>query len=434
MISSVRKFLWGNLSDEEFTRLSFLGAIFAFVIGTYWFVRTLKDAVFMKMVGASAIPWAKLLSVVLLIPLVLIYSELVDRLEKEKLFYVLCSVYIVLFGFLAFLLAHPTIGLANTALSTSRITGWFAYLLIETFGSLMPALFWSFVATNTDTSTAKKGYALIIGGAQIGAIAGPSFNYLFASAVGMPKLFVMAMATTCMVPILVWLFVKKYPASALDTGFVKAKKTGPLEGLRLLLARPYLAGILGVATLYEVINTILDFQLKFSANKVYATAEQVAEFVALNGVAANVLAAVFAFIGTSYFIRKFGLTTCLVAFPVTVGVVIISVFSLNAGLWVLFAAVFAIKGLSYALNNPCKEIMYIPTSKDVKYKVKGWIDVFGSRSAKGTGSIVNIIFPVSQIIFCGALFSLGIVALWIPIALYVGRSNKLLVENNETIS
>ncbi len=434
MISSIRKFLWGNLSDEEFSRLSFLAVIFTFVIGTYWFVRTLKDAIFMKMVGASGIPWAKLLSVVLLIPLVLIYSELVDRLEKQTLFYVLCSVYIVLFGILAFLLAHPTIGLANTVLSTSRLTGWFAYIVIETFGSLMPALFWSFVATNTDTSTAKKGYALIIGGAQLGAVAGPLFNYLFASIVGMPKLFAMAMATTFMIPLLVWFFVKKYPASVLDADEVTAKKTGSLEGLRLLLARPYLAGILGVATLYEVVNTILDYQLKYSVNKVHPTAEQVAEFLALNGVATNILAATFAFVGTSYFIRKFGLTTCLVAFPIAVGIVIVSVFSLNAGLWVLFTAVFAIKGLSYALNNPCKEIMYIPTSKDVKYKVKGWIDVFGSRSAKGAGSVVNIVFPVSQIIFCGSLFSLGIVALWIPIALYVGRANKQLVENNETIS
>ena len=48
-----------------------------------------------------------------------------------------------------------------------------------------------------------------------------------------------------------------------------------------------------------------------------------------------------------------------------------------------------LKGLSYALNNPCKEVMYIPTSKDAKFKTKSFIDMFGSRSAKMSGAQIG---------------------------------------------
>ena len=56
---------------------------------------------------------------------------------------------------------------------------------------------------------------------------------------------------------------------------------------------------------------------------------------------------------------------------------------------VFFAVMVLTKGLSYALNNPAKEMMYIPTSKAVKYKAKSWIDLFGGRAAKAAGSSVT---------------------------------------------
>ena len=50
-------------------------------------------------------------------------------------------------------------------------------------------------------------------------------------------------------------------------------------------------------------------------------------------------------------------------------------------LWVVFGAMMLLKGFSYALNNPTKEILYQPTSQAVKYKSKSWIGE-NSRDAK----------------------------------------------------
>jgi len=48
----------------------------------------------------------------------------------------------------------------------------------------------------------------------------------------------------------------------------------------------------------------------------------------------------------------------------------------------------ALKALTYAINEPLKEILYIPTGEVVKYRVKVWIDVLGARLAKAMGSFL----------------------------------------------
>jgi ATP:ADP antiporter, AAA family len=433
MFQKIKETLWGDLSGDEFKRIGLLSVTLFFIIGSYWLMRPLKDGIFMNIVGRIYIPYAKMLSFWIIIPLILGYSKLVDLIAKQRLFYVICSAYSALFIVIAFLLAHPTIGLANTETSPKRLLGWIIYLSIESFGSLVVALFWSFVSSSTDTAMAKRGYALILGGAQIGAIFGP-FMATRSEFFGVPVLAGFVAVGIFIVPCLIRLFISFYPSAAEVGPSVGGKKTGMIEGLKLLLTRPYLAGILGVSALYEVIGTIIDYQMKGAIDTVYPTAAGATKFLGYFGMSANSLTLVCAFLGTTFFIRKFGLTFCLVMFPVLIGS-LVSMLLFIPHLWTFFAVMVAIKGLSYALNNPCKEIMYIPTSKDAKFKAKGWIDMFGCRTAKASGSGINSMFTeMANLAFYGSIISLGIVGVWIVIAIYVGNTNKRLVDTGQTVS
>ena len=79
--------------------------------------------------------------------------------------------------------------------------------------------------------------------------------------------------------------------------------------------------------------------------------------------------------------------------------------------------------------------MYIPTSKDVRYKAKGWTDMFGSRSAKMTGANINnaLKYDLTLLITVGTVLGMGIIAVWIVAALYVGKKNQQLLRDGETI-
>ena len=53
-----------------------------------------------------------------------------------------------------------------------RITGWLWYVYVESFGSLIVALFWSFTTDITDENAAKRGFPLIAMLGQLGNIVG----------------------------------------------------------------------------------------------------------------------------------------------------------------------------------------------------------------------------------------------------------------------
>ena len=58
-------------------------------------------------------------------------------------------------------------------------------------------------------------------------------------------------------------------------------------------------------------------------------------------------------------------------------------------MWILFTLLSVLKAITFSLNEPVKELLYIPTSEAIKFKAKAWIDVFGARCAKAFGSYIT---------------------------------------------
>jgi AAA family ATP:ADP antiporter len=104
------------------------------------------------------------------------------------------------------------------------------------------------------------------------------------------------------------------------------------------------------------------------------------------------------------------------------------------GLWMLFTAMVITRGLTYSLNNPCRDMMYIPTSRDVRFKTKSWVDTFGARGAKGIGGFIATLFPImAQLVNYGTVISIAIAGAWFTVATYVGKINHKLVTENKII-
>ncbi len=467
MVQNVVRWFWPDLKDSEIKKFGILSIAFLFTIGTYWMLRLLKDTVFFKIAFPEALGWAphqgglfqplaKFYSVFVVIFMVLIYSKLVDLFEKHKLFYIICSFYAVIFGTITVLLVirdfHGDIALGKNVLGA---LGWVSYFAIESFGSIVVSLFWAFVASVTDTDSAKRGYPFIIAGAQIGAIGGSALNIVSEHLGAIWKLFFMSTLFLAAIMFFIYYFMKVVPASEL-VGNKAAHKTekvkegffeGFVSGLRLLVTRPYLFGILIVSTFYEVVNTIIDYQMKRQASvfPAYATELGFNKFLGYFGVCTNGLAFVVALLGTSYLMKRYGLSFCLLVFPVCLTVAFSGLYlfyqfgggSTNPAqlLWVTFGVMMIAKGLSYAVNNPAKDMMYIPTSKDAKFKSKGWIDMFGGRTAKAAGGRVTDFFKsdLGQLMTYGTVFGLGVIGIWILFAIYVGATNKKLIQENKIV-
>ncbi len=444
MLPKPLRMLWGDLTLNEVKKFGILAATFFLIIGSYWMLRVCKNTMFEQLVGFEQYqPWAKGLSLLFIAVAVMIYSKLLDVFARHILFYLILAFYGISFVLLYFAYNHPDFTLIpSTSWLVSWIPGhfigWFGYVFLESFGSITPALFWALVASTTTVDSAKRGYGMVYSLTQLGVIIGPSLVLNFAPSWGTPTFFLIGgVVIACVIP-LIYVYTHLIPSETVHE--VKdEKKTGFMEGARLLVSHGYLLGILVVVTMYEVISTIVEYQMNTLATKTFTDRDSFATFTARQGVYVGVLSLLFALLGTSFFMRKFGLKFCLVAFPITIGIIMIANFGLwtinidQASLmWSFFYSVIIFKGLSYTLNNPAKEVMYIPTSKDVKFKAKGWIDAFGNRSSKLLGSGVNIVLK-NALITAGTAVSLVLIVFWAFMALFVGNTFDKLQKENKII-
>ena len=470
MFSSIIQTFWPSINKEEVKKFSLLSLTLLCLIGSYWIMRLVKDVIMFKIAFPESLGWAanqgsiyqpiaKMWSVGVIFLVVGIYNILVSKYKKNQLFYIVCGFYGTLFSILAaVLILRAKFGEVYLGWLPLAVVGWMSYFAIESFGSICIPLFWSFTISTTSTESAKSGFPMIIAGAQIGAIGGSLltvYNHLLG---GVWPLIVLSVFMISMVPVIINYFIKVIPAhlqvSSKATAAeekkeeVAEKKEGIFkafyEGIKLLFTRSYLIGVLGISTLYEIVGTIIDYQMKAAGSFFYPTEQEMATFVGWFGVATNGLAFVMALLGTSFMIKKMGLRFCLLFYPVSLALSIVAFLisfkfgALNPSQ--ILAAIFSVnvlcKGLSYAVNNPSKEMMYIPTSKEVKYKAKSWIETFGSRGSKAIGGSISktlVKGGLDAVMIKGNFIGLSIIGLWTFAAFFVGNKNAKLIRDNKII-
>ena len=134
-------------------------------------------------------PLAKFFSVLTTLFVVCVYDYATSAVSKPVLFHLVSTFYGLFILILAAYLADPINGLSNRNKDPSRLLGWVCYFVIESYGSLMVSLFWSFTNSIMNLEQAKGAYGLIISIAQIGAIVGSTFATR-SSALGIPQLFI----------------------------------------------------------------------------------------------------------------------------------------------------------------------------------------------------------------------------------------------------
>ena len=213
---------------------------------------------------------------------------------------------------------------------------------------------------------------------------------------------------------------------------------GMTEGLVLFWKYHYVKGIFALSCLFMVEVTILDYSMKVLAKAKFdgehpgdphAATRAFASFMGVFGQAANGLSFCFSLLGTSMVIRRLGLNRTLLLFPTLCLGAICFVYT-TPTLEAVFLAMLLLKGFSYCLNNPCKEILYQPTSSNVKFKAKSWIDVFGARGSKALGSVVTNAFSDSaaDLLSYGAFVGMSVASFLIYVAWWQGREFDNLID------
>jgi AAA family ATP:ADP antiporter len=454
----VCRFNFGDFDKEEFKKFLRMGLIFALIIGVYWTLRPLKDALFIQLVDKLHLPYAKTVSVLALLPLVMFYTKLLEHTSREKMLIILPAFYgitVLCFAAVMTFAQAPSEEIATRSLLpyiATKVLGYSWYLFVESFGSLVVALFWAFAADTTEPSSAKRGFPLVVALGQMGGIISP---YTIGGLPHRLGLQTDALSMICLgalilliIP-LVRYFLKTTPKELLTSFHGKneqqmesEQEPGFLEGLKLMLKHRYLIGIFAANFIYEVIVTIFDFNFKVAAGAQY-TGVALSNYLSIYGSSVNIVSLLCLLLGISNVTRFLGVGVALAAMPVIVGCALFGFLTMNS-LTFLFALMVGSKAINYALNGPALKQLYIPTTPDVRFKAQAWIETFGSRASKEVGSIFNMLLTPLQSTFgtiAGRSYYLMLsgclgfpfLVLWLIVAIFLGKTFKKAIEEKRVV-
>jgi AAA family ATP:ADP antiporter len=458
-MSCFKRFFGSILSVEpqERLKLMFLSMAYFFVITGYTITRDLRDTVFTKIVGAEYQPWARILALFALILPLFLYSKMVDRLRRYQLLIASSLFYGVGGLAFAYFLGSPGVGMLNTELSPYRIFGWLFYFFIEAYSPFVVSVFWAFANSISDQDAAKKNYGLMVAGSKVGGILAALFSMgvlrwhssqatLVIDVAKHQVLLAAASIASLCVPVCILLLMRKVPGRYLHgyEAVYKVEKerqkqgkseSGIWSGLVMLFNSPYVLGMFCILFFYELINTVLGFQRLLIAESHSSSAAGMSVFLYETTFIMHLLGLFISLFGTRWLIETFGEKICLMLVP-AIDFILLLYFMISRTPFAFIVAAVVTKSVHYALSYPLKESLYIPTVKEIKFKSKSWIDTFGQKFARSTGSVFNGVVARfgSAVFFSANLIFLGATAgLWFIVAYFLGRRYETAIKNNEVI-
>jgi AAA family ATP:ADP antiporter len=443
----------------ERLKLIFLTCAFFCVIGAYTVAKELKNSVFAYTVGEDYIPWVRTGAMLALIPAIFLYSILVDRLRRYQLLCVYSGIYAILGLIFAYLIGHPAVGLVNTQESPYRLFGWIFYFFVEGYSPFVVSVFWAFANSVNSPEGAKKNYGYMVSGSKLGGMLTAGLSILLlnqqsvtttplsADVFNHQVLLVGASLLLLLVPLIIFTMMKRVPGKYLH-GYEAVyqvekerqkhgeSKTGMFAGLTMLIKYPYVLGIFGMSFFYEVLSTILSY-LSIKVAKVGADCpSETLSYLMYIIFWTHCVGFFISLFGTGWLFKRLGTRYCLMLVPLTAGVVLFFYMFNVQSAQALVVAFVALRAINYAFSWPLRESLYIPTVKEIKFKSKSWIDAFGSKFAKTSGSTFNIVArwigPASYMSTYSCFFA-GIVGLWCITALLLGRRFERAIAKSEVI-
>jgi AAA family ATP:ADP antiporter len=429
-----------------------LGIVVFIVMGAYTIFKELKDSVFMIIVGAQYLPDVKTISLAFMVPLVLLYTYLLKRFRRE---YVLlgCLLFYGIGGICAgYFLGDANIGLLNAVSSSHRIFGWVFYLFLEGCSPFMVSALWSFLNSISFPGDLKKSYIYLTVMSKLGGMvfSGMAYYYnTFCSTVYfesqvMQYVTINRFASIALFigAVLIFFLISTLPSSYFKgyvDSFEEAEKPSAynlFSGISKVFSNPYVLGIFSITFFWEVVNVIFN---NLRLNIAFAEATSLSDITAIlykNIFFMHLFGLVFVLFGTKNLVKYWGERIALLSIPLVTGCAIFA-FLFFPSSKMIFVTYLIIRAINYTLTFPLREALFIPTSKDIQFETKSWIDGFGQKFSKGCGSVYNKLIQFvapGQSYYIQVGFFIVLIACWIRTNYLLGRQWERVIKKKEIIS
>ncbi len=432
-----------QIRRRELPLAALMFGYFFLTITSFWILKPIKKSLFIQYYqagGLDLLTWhlsgpqaellAKVLNMVVAFVAVVVFTWLARRLRRQQL----------TFAFSAFFLASY-VGYTVILDDPTDLEVWTFYLFGDLYSTLMVATFFAFLNDSVTPDAAKRLYGLVGLGGVTGGVVGTSLVRTWIDSLGRSDWLWVCFGIGLAIVALAWAAGRRVDADAPSAPTPEPAPDEPaaaqnpaLEGARLVFRSRYLLSVVAIVGLYEIVSTVMDFQFTSTIDH-YLEGDDVGRQFATVFAITNATSLVVQLFFTSLVMTKFGVGAALLVLPLAV-IVGSGAFLFLPGLWVGSLLNTADNGFSYSINQSAKESLYVPTTKDEKYKAKAFIDMFVQRFAKavavGVSLTVTTWFTDFSAVRWLSAFTILVVLLWLVAVRYAGREFARREQEDQT--
>jgi AAA family ATP:ADP antiporter len=403
------------------------------LLTAYYILKVVREPLILAGGGAELKSYTSAGQAILLLFLIPAYGALASRVNRIRLITAMTVFFIsnlAIFYLLA-LARVPGLGVAF-------------FLWVGIFNMMVVAQFWSFANDVYTPEQGKRLFAIIGIGQTLGAILGGVVASRLIGLLGVYQLMLVAAGILVAYLVITRIVNRRMLRSAAADGATPAAEA-PLDrrgGFELVLRDRYL---LLIGLLLLVLNFVNTNGVYLLGKLVSQEAARLVAAGATHGLPAGEFE--HRFIGGFYagyftwvnavtaFVQLFLVSRIMQGFGVRAALYVLPVVAFGGYSLLAFAPVLALirvtkvgeDALDYSLNNTARHALFLPTSREAKYKAKAAIDTLFVRA----GDLLS-----AGLVFLGALWSfqlrdfalvnLALVLVWLFIVIAIGRRHSSL--------
>ena len=404
------------------------------LLTAYYVLKPVREALILAGGGAEVKSYAAAGQALLLLAAVPLYGWIASRVPRrvlingDTLFFAGCL--LVFYG-LAQL--HVPLGVVF-------------FLWVGIFNLMVPAQFWALANDLYTPEAGKRLFVIVAFGASCGAVAGSYLDSLLIGSVGVYQLMLVAAGILAVSLVLTNGVERRERARKAQIELsAGAQQTGEDEPLKeggafaLVFRSRYLLLIALLMLVLNWVNTtgeyILGRTVLAAAEEAVASGtarglseeEYIGEFYAEFFTVVNLVGLLLQLFVVSRVLKYLGVGTAIMILPlIALGGYLIA--ALYPVLTMVRWAKTAENATDYSVQNTVRQVLFLPTTREQKYKAKQAIDTFFVRAGDVLSAVV-VFAGTTWLAFSAqsfALFNVALVIIWLILAILIGRHYKRL--------
>lgn len=419
------RFLKIEKSELEKTVLVFF--FFFLVIFSYYLIKPSKDALFVHYVGTRSMSTAFIIIPVLTLLFLFLYDFLVRKFSRRTFSTIL----------IFFFVSNLIILWIAFKVGLKREAAYCLYVWSDIYSVATVTQFWSITNDIYTSEGAKRVYGFIGIGSQLGGILGSLVTTRIKGHMDTENLLLVSAVFTGLIAAIIIRVdtLARRQEESFNIHDLKSKKQDNClkgmaeicENFRMVVCSRYLLLFTILLCIMIMCSKLIDFQIGRVMENVILDKESKTIFMGNVYFWANTLSFILLFFAPLLY-KYMGIFGALLLAP-SVNIITLGAFALISSLNAIVVTKVLDGSLKYGISQVTREMLYIPCTKEEKYRAKAVIDILFYRLANVFTAILMIFFTtviaLSVQSFNIVIIALLVINLWVLFRLSIAFVDEL---------